>query len=59
MTVWELLKKCHSRELTEWMIYFQMENEKIKSNKEQSPEDLSLKLKAAFGGMGKKKKKSK
>jgi hypothetical protein len=45
MTVDELLSKADTRELTEWMAYFQIENEK---NKGEDSETVTDKVKAGF-----------
>jgi len=52
MTVRQLLTNLDSRELSEWMAYFNIENEKI----DGKGDDLNTKLLNAFnfGGKGKK-----
>jgi len=44
MTVRQLLASIDSKELSEWLAFFQVENETPKD----SPEDLSAKIKGGF-----------
>ena len=44
MTVRQLLASIDSKELSEWLAFFQVENEAPKD----SPEDLSAKIKGGF-----------
>jgi len=43
-------------ELSEWMAYFEVENEKIHKKAEPEADDLSAKIKAGLGGIPVKKK---
>jgi len=51
MTVSEMLSKMDSQEVTEWMAYFEIENEKAKRAKDGPP--LEEQMKAGMRGHGK------
>lgn len=55
MTVQQLLKNMDSRELSEWMGYFEIENEKMKSGKgaeDNTTQNVETKIKGAFSVFG-------
>lgn len=49
MTVSELLERIDSHELTEWMIYYKIEQ--TPEEKKEDPKDLSKKLMETFAGI--------
>lgn len=50
MTVRQMLNNLDSRELSEWMAYFRIENEPKKQEKKDEEKALAEKLKLAFKG---------
>jgi hypothetical protein len=55
MTVRQLLTNADSRELSEWMAYFEIENEKLKSGKgaeDNNTKNVETKIKGAFSVFG-------
>lgn len=51
MTVRQLLANTDSRELSEWMAYFQVENEDRMTGKDK-PGSIETKIKGAFTQLG-------
>ena len=50
MTVRQLLANLDSRELSEWMAFFEIENETEKPN--ETPQTLETKIKGTFTAFG-------
>jgi hypothetical protein len=53
MTVRQLLTNLDSRELSEWMAFFEIENENVKNDKpNETPQTLEAKIKGTFTAFG-------